>query len=436
MQVAPAVRQAVTEAIAGLTRLVSGRGPRLDTPRWVVVARVEGQEAENRPGGPLTSEVIDEILATFDPAARPVPILFAGRRGTNPHFAEGLPPAGEVLALDRDARNLWAHVASVIDPVLDLPRIDVGVADGFTGVSVGFLPESEEVGGLAQLLHVAQASDGQRLGMANLPRLHEFGFGLDDEQIAQLRESPEGLVAGMRSEDAAQELERFGWRTWATTSAGAAGEKENDVTNEELEAALKTHGESMTEAIRTAVAEAVVEGLKATDETDEGDKPQGRTEPDNAGSQARGERTADTDDDDEGGKGAAKRAEELQRRAAVAVRRAVLAKACHPQQAAARVLELVSGGEPAVRAYEVAVSDVSRARGGITKEVQVDDQTSLRVKSNPLAYHTFGMGGMRADEEQLEALVIATHQLKAERQGQGRRLSPTEIAHRAIELRS
>jgi hypothetical protein len=156
-------------------------------PRWVCCSRVEDAGSGMPEREWLSPEELAQAALTFRSAVRRVSVVAGampeGGPYTDPHYGStDLPPMGRVLDVDFDGLHLWALVQSRVDDDAKLSRMDALVDEGYTGLSIGLHPESEEVRGddgpLAQLIHVAMVSESGFPRVAALPPLDEQGFGM------------------------------------------------------------------------------------------------------------------------------------------------------------------------------------------------------------------------------------------------------------------
>ena len=152
----------------------------------MVLARVEDDRSDFGPEARIGDDTLSEFVASFDPERRHVPVICAQGRDIPAHWSDPLPPVGEIVSLDRDLINLWGRAQSIIDPILDIPRLDLYASEGFNDRSIGFHLGSNETEGRASLFLLALLG-GKSPGISNMPTLAAHGFGLDDEQIERLR---------------------------------------------------------------------------------------------------------------------------------------------------------------------------------------------------------------------------------------------------------
>ena len=401
--------------------------------RWLVIARVEDDRSDFPEARRISHRMLSEFVDTFDPEVRRVPVICSQGEGVPAHWADPLPPVGRVTALERDHLNLWGEVRSFVDPVLGLPRIDVCVADGFTQQSIGFRTTSAETGGRARIWHLAQLSEGEPPGIANMPRLDEMGFGLDDEQLRQLQERRAGYTAGGRFGLAARQV-LAEWRGFGgvETFREQAGELEY-----RCRAGLAACGDSnlleeittmKAEELRTLVEQTLtpaVEGLLAAsralvavqtsastaeppNDSENPPESRGATEP---VSQPPQPTTPPPD---------------LSSRAFHIARRATALGVLEREQARVHAQAAVAGGESALEVFRRLVDDIAaQKRGQVFREVRTS-QGAVTVNPSAPAWHSCTQE-VRVDPGELAILTEEAAAIRQEHRGQ---VDPEILARR------
>ena len=418
-----------------LAPLTSPSRLELSEPRWAVIARIEDDRSNFPKERRITQRMLSEFVETFDPAFRRVPVICSQGQGIPAHWADPLPPVGRITALERDHLNLWAEIRSFIDPVLDLPRVDVSVADGYTQQSIGFRPPSNESPG-ARIWHLAQLSEGEPPGIANMPRLDEMGFGLDDDQRQQLQERRAGGAAterfGLAARQVLAEWRRFGgveeFREHAaeleyrTRSALAACGDRN--LQEEIEI---MDPEELRRIITEALAPAV-EGLQeasraltpAPAEEPEGDR--GTAEPQPADDGRGDEPPSRSEPPSE------PTTDQLRGRAVLIAQRAVALGVLGAEQAESQARAALEAGEAGLELFRQVVDGVAaQQRGQVFQEVHTARGATVTVNPRSPAWRSCTQPNLRVDPAEL---AILTEEVAAIRQEHGGVVDPEVLARR------
>ena len=184
--------------------LVRTKGPDYDSPRPVVLARVEDERSDFPADQRIPRSLFADLVATYDPERRTAPVVVGffdegGSALTQPsgsdrvvagpsHWVgEYLPPLGFIRGedgpdgwhLDHDHLNLFGMVRQIIDQD-GTGRVDRMVSRGFLQRSIAYVPKTNETGGKPDLWHFAVLG-GEQPGIPNMPSLaRTFGLGLED----------------------------------------------------------------------------------------------------------------------------------------------------------------------------------------------------------------------------------------------------------------
>jgi hypothetical protein len=176
--------------------------------RWLVAHRFMDERTGRPPDGWIAQAEHEQIVSNFDAQNLRVAVLagWLPEKGMEPapgHFSFG-PPAGEVVAVDRDHINLWTQVRSIVDPDTGKDRIPHLVAHGFTERSIGIKRDLMGPGTGWALFHIALLSMAEVPGVRNMPRLDSDSFSQDSAAIAA-----EIWGSAISNKHAASELRRF-----------------------------------------------------------------------------------------------------------------------------------------------------------------------------------------------------------------------------------
>jgi len=192
-------RTKLEEALGLLTR---AKGPQYDTPRPVVLARVEDERSDFPPDQRLSRSFFADLISTYDPDRRQAPVVVGffdadSATGGNKddkrvvagpsHFVgEYLPPLGFIRGtdwhLDHDHLNLYGMVTQIVDAD-GVGRVDRMVSRGFLQRSIAFVPATNETGGKPDLWHFAVLG-GEQPGIPNMASLDRtFRLGVGDRSM-------------------------------------------------------------------------------------------------------------------------------------------------------------------------------------------------------------------------------------------------------------
>lgn len=392
-----------------------GSGLRLTPPRRIVAARVEGERSMFPAAERITGRMLDDIVATFDPERRRVPITLGHVAGRKDGGVEAA-PLGLVVGVMRQGDDLLLDVRSIVDPSVGLSRVDIAVSEGFAQQSIGFLPASPEVGGRSQLLELALLGSTAQ-GIPGLPRMDESGFGLSTRDLETLA-AKRTKGAGLRDLFTSAGDVLSAWKPFAGF-------------NLEPVAGIATRSASQFAAVPPAVEEddelevLLMDPIPATPETPPAE-PSGRdllaaltTEVRSlvAALTARPATPPPTPPAPEPAAPAPPATEistrALTERATRAVRSAIGALVLTREQAPEQIRAAVAGGEPAVRTLELAMEAAVQQRSGrIFRELRVprEDGTdeAIRVaQGGGRAFHFVGGVCGPPRQEQLDRLAIA-----------------------------
>lgn len=162
-----------SDPVASAERAAHDREDVGPQPFWKIIARVEGDESDFPKKERLSADHLRDMVETFDPDRRRVPWISGFIKGaqSEPSHWSSNPPVAEVRALSFDGRNLWAQSLPRVDPDTGEDLFRAGVERGLTERSIGYDLDSNETGGAAMLLHIAQMSQAEQPGISNMPRL-------------------------------------------------------------------------------------------------------------------------------------------------------------------------------------------------------------------------------------------------------------------------
>ena len=431
------------------TLIMRDTGLRFGPARWMVLARIEDDRSDFGPEARIGDEHLDEFVASFDPERRRVPVICAQGRDIPAHWADPLPPVGEIVALDRDLINLWGRAQSIIDPILDIPRLDLCVSEGFNDRSIGFHLGSNETEGRAALFHLALLG-GEHPGISNMPTLTAHGFGLDDDQLKRLRRRRSALDL-----DRATTAQLIGHavgsmtREWAalggldnyrqlaaelqhrTTAHFAFREDDHDLIQEAL---------PMSHEHLEALMEGLTRGLETLGTIAERLTPA-----------AQGTETAEPATQDSGGAGAPPPAPHtpappptrqtppqtshdpatLRARAAAIANRSIALGILPRQAALEQAGRLSEAGTEAVEAWGESIDQLAQAQNGqVFREVRVGAGPPVQVNLAAHQFRVFSKPGVGVDERRLAVLSRAVEEVQRLNPGTNR-LDPKTLERAA-----
>ena len=344
--------------------------------------------------------------------------------------------------MDRDLINLWGRAQSIIDPILDIPRIDLCVSEGFNDRSIGFHEGSNETEGRAALFHLALLG-GEPPGISNMPSLSAHGFGLDDDQLARLRGRRTALdleraslaqLIGHAVGNMAREWAALGgldnYRRFAnelqfrTTAHFAVREDDPDLllealpmSHERLEALM----EGLSRGLETlgTIAERLA---PQTDASDSGGAGAPTDNPNPSPPTQPAHPTTPPDD-------SATRA-----RAATIANRAVALGILPRQAALERAGQLANVGAEAVDAWGESIDQLAQAQQGqVFREVRVDGGPPVQVNLAAHQFRVFSKPGVGVDERRLAVLSRAVEEVQRLNPGTNR-LDPRTLERAASRL--
>ena len=389
----------------------------LDQPRWILAARREDDRSDFPASERITTQTLDQFVDTFHLGERRVAVIcgrgsFLYQPTTLPaHWAEMLPPAGVAVAAERDRINLWLQLRSIVDPILDLPRIDLNVSEGYDQQSIGFSKGSNETSGRARLWHLAQLSLGEPPGIPNMPSFSDMGFGLDADQLEQLRQRRAALAPHQRSI-----AQLFGvyaanltdeWKSFGGIERRALSEMRYrcaahfaiqhdrdlldqvaqevlDLTDEQLAHLLSNAFEPFVGELRSLRNDLAAQQLAPAPEGEEG------ATADPALAQARPkEETGSVEDLPPGPSEVLQDRAALAQRALRASRRAVALGVLPRDVAQERASRCLIAGAEALTAFEEMIDEQAQARTGrLMREVRVEGVGEVQVPRDPQRYRS------------------------------------------------
>lgn len=406
-------------------------GLKFGPPRWMVLARIEDDRSDFPADQRITHRTLDELVDTFDPEWRRVPIICAQGRDIPAHWADPLPPVGEIVALDRDLINLWGHVRSVIDPILGIPRLDLCVAHGFNDRSIGFHTGTNETEGRAALFHLALLG-GEPPGIPNMPSLVAHGFGLDDEQLETLRQRCAALPCSADPSDRTTVAQLLGHavgdltREWAALGGleryrELAAELQHRTTChfafDEDDEDLIQEAQTMDPEKLEALAEGLTRGLELLGTVAERLAPPPTDDPPEA--EATPPETPPVDPD------------HLRRRARHIAHRAVALGILPKQAAEAHAVRLLEAGEAALDAWDDSVDEMARAQQGqVFKEVRVVGGPPVQVNLMSTQFRVLSIPQLEVNEKKLAILSRVTEELRRQNPN-AKRIDPRQLERAA-----